>query len=106
MSIEQFDLILCDLYRVDTWMPPLFGKWMDEYKETSYSLWAIDELRDFIADRLFPLTEGSIEEFSNLTYEFMMKMSLYSKVNPRTNFIFQTAKQKASDVLELLQAME
>lgn len=106
MSIEQFDLILCDLYRVDKWLPPLFGKWIDEYKETSYSLWAIDELRDFIVKRLFPRTEGSIEEFSNLTYEFMTKMSKYSKVNPKTNLMFQTAKQMASNVLELLQAME
>ena len=106
MSIEQFDLILCDLYRLDTWMPPLFGKWMENYKEISYSLWAVDELRDFITDRLFPRTEGPVEEFYKLTYEFMMKMSRYSKVNPKTHLIFQTAKQKASDVLELLQAME
>lgn len=106
MSIEQFDLILCDLYQIDIWMPPLFGKWMEDYKEASYSLWAVDELRDFIAARLFPRTEGTVEEFSKLTYEFMMKMSRYSKISPKTHLIFQTAKQKASDVLELLQAME
>ena len=106
MSIDQLDLILDDMYRMDLWLPPLYGKWIKDYEKTSYSQWAVDELRDFIAEQIYPRTEGSIKEFYNLTYEFMMKMSQYSKVSPKTHLIFQTAKQKASDVLDLLQAMK
>lgn len=27
MSIDQLELILYDMYHMDAWMPPLFGKW-------------------------------------------------------------------------------
>ena len=46
--IDQLDLILYDMYRMDAWLPPLFGKWAEDYKKASYSQWAVDELRDFI----------------------------------------------------------
>ncbi len=47
MSIDQLDLILYDMYHMDAWLPPLFGKWTEDYKKASYSQWAVDELRDF-----------------------------------------------------------
>lgn len=105
MSIDQLDLILYDTYRMDAWMPPLFGKWTDEFKKASYSQWAIDELREFIAESIYPCTSGSIEEFIKLTHEFMMKMSRYSRVNPKTSQIFQSAFAMAADILDLLHAM-
>lgn len=73
MSIDQLDLILYDMYRMDAWLPPLFGKWTEDYKKASYSQWAVDELRDFIAEQIYPRREGSIDEFCKLTHEFMMK---------------------------------
>ncbi len=106
MSIDQLDLILYDMYRMDAWMPPLFGKWTDEFKKASYSQWAVDELRDFIAESIYPRTSGSIDEFCKLTLEFMTKMSRYSKVNPKTHQIFQSASNMAADILDLLHAME
>lgn len=39
MSIDQLDLILYDMYRMDAWLPPLFGKWTEDYKKQSYSQW-------------------------------------------------------------------
>ena len=27
MNIEQFELILCDMYTMDAWSPPLLWKW-------------------------------------------------------------------------------
>ncbi len=51
MSIDQLELILYDMYHMDAWMPPLFGKWTEEFKKSSYSQWAVDELRDFIAEK-------------------------------------------------------
>ena len=37
MSIDQLELILYDMYHMDAWMPPLFGKWTEEFKKSSYS---------------------------------------------------------------------
>ncbi len=105
MSIDQLDLILYDMYRMDAWIPQLYGKWTDEFKKASYSQWAVDELREFIAESIYPRTSGSIEEFIKLTHEFMMKMSRYSRVNPKTSQIFQSASAMAADILDLLHAM-
>ena len=87
MSIDQLDLILYDMYRMDAWLPPLFGKWAEDYKKASYSQWAVDELRDFIAEQIYPRREGSIDEFCKLTHEFMMKTAKYARVNPNTSLI-------------------
>ena len=35
MNIEQFELILCDMYTMDAWSPPLLWKWKKEFKEAS-----------------------------------------------------------------------
>ena len=106
MSIDQLELILYDMYHMDAWMPPLFGKWTEEFKKSSYSQWAVDELKDFIAERIYPRTSGSIDEFCQLAHEFMMKMSRYSRVNPRTSQIFQSASAMTADILDLLRAMK
>ena len=44
MNIEQFELILCDMYTMDAWSPPLLWKWKKEFKEASTKQWAIREL--------------------------------------------------------------
>ena len=77
MSIDQLELILYDMYHMDAWMPPLFGKWTEEFKKSSYSQWAVDELKDFIAERIYP----------------------------RTSQIFKSAGNMAVDILDLLRAM-
>lgn len=106
MSIEQLRLILCDMYQMDLWYPPLFGKWSDEFKRVSYSQWAVDELLDYIAERFHPRTYGSVSEFCDLTREFVMKTAQYSRVNPNTQQMFQTASHMAADILDLLHAMQ
>ena len=106
MSIDQLDLILDDMYRMDVWLPPLYGKWVKDYEKTSYSQWAVDELRDFIAEQIYPRTEGSIEEFCKLTRKFMVKTINYAKINPDTSLIFQSASETAANILDLLKAME
>ena len=106
MSIYQLELILYDMYQMDAWMPPLFGKWTDEFKKASYSQWAVDELKDFIAEQIYPRTSGSIDEFCKLTHQFMMKTARYSRVNPQTRQIFQSASEMAANILDLLRAMK
>ena len=99
-------IILYDMYRMDAWLPPLFGKWTEDYKKASYSQWAVDELRDFIAEQIYPRREGSIEEFCKLTHEFMMKTAKYAMVNPNTSLMFRSASEMAANILDLLRAME
>lgn len=106
MSIDQLELILYDMYQMDAWMPPLSKKWTDEFKKASYSQWAVDELKEFIAEQIYPRTSGSIDEFCKLTDEFMTKMDRYSRVNPQTYQIFQSASEMAADILDLLCAMK
>lgn len=106
MSIDQLELILYDMYQMDAWMPPLFGKWTDEFKKASYSQWAVDELKEFIAEQIYPRTSGSIDEFCKLTYKFMKKTARYSRVNPQTHQMSQSANEMAADILDLLRAMK
>lgn len=106
MSIEQLKLILCDMYQMDLWYPPLFGKWSDEFKKASYSQWAVDELVDYIAEHIYPRTYGSINEFCRLTRWFMAETAEYARINPNTHLMFQTASNMAADILDLLNAMK
>lgn len=106
MSVYQFKLMLYDTFRLDAWVPPLFGKWREEFKKVSYSQWAIDELIEYCEEALSPKETGSVDDFYNLTYIFMKKMSEYSKVNPRTSSIFKAAKEMCVDILDFLKAMK
>ena len=106
MSIDQLDLILYDMSHMDVCMPPLFGDWRDYFKKASYSQWAIKELRVFIAKRLYPHTNGTINEFIKLTKEFMMRLDRYSKINTETELIFNSARDAIDNVLDLLTALK
>ena len=69
MSIEQLDLLLCDTYQMDAWFP--FGwKWNKELEKSSYSVWAIDELKRYIVGRLYPKKSGSVEDFITFVGDF------------------------------------
>lgn len=103
MSLDQFEMILYDMYQADIWLPPYQGKWRKEFKKTSYSSWAINELQVYITNKIKPRTEVSIDELIDLTYSFSERMYRFSKVNPNTKFIFQTAIQMIDNVLDLLQ---
>lgn len=116
MSIEELRLILFDMYVMDALTPPLIWKQhLDiaertvDFKQASYSKWAIDEVQEYIAKGLYPCEYGPIEKFSKLTYEFMMKMSDYahdSDDNDDMRLIFQTASSVAADILDMLNAMQ
>ena len=109
MNIEQFELILCDMYTMDAWSPPLIWKWKKEFKEASTKQWAIRELENYIRKRLHDRSDGSVDEFIRFTNEFAMKMARYSNhsgENQEMHEIFQTASSVAADILDLLNAMK
>lgn len=80
MNIEQFELILCDMYTMDAWSPPLLWKWKKEFKEASTKQWAIRELENYIRKRLHHRSDGSVDEFIRFTNEFAMKMARYHQL--------------------------
>lgn len=104
MSIEQLGLMLCDMYVLDVHMPPSFFK--TEFQKASYSMWAVDELKGFIASGLYPRKYGTIDEIINLTCEFIGKMNRYIKINPNNALMFSIARDIATDVQEILRAMK
>ena len=106
MSIEEFERLLYDMYQMDVCMPPLFGIWKDEFENISYSVWAVNEVEKYIVERIHPSTYGSVDEFCELTREFIAKTTQYSKMNLENQQIFQAARNMAINILDLLEAME
>lgn len=106
MSIEELERLLYDMYQMDAYMPPLFERWREEFENISYSLWAVDELKDYIAKKIYPHTYGSVDELYDIADEFRIKMAHYSKINPNTYHIFHCAASMAAAVIELLCAMK
>lgn len=105
MSIEQLELILSDTYQMDAWFP--FGwKWKKELEKSSYSVWAIDELKRYIVGRLYPKKFGSVEDLIIFVGDFRRMMNQFSKINPDNNFMFSVAVDISTDVLDLLHAMK
>lgn len=105
MSIEQLDLMLCDSYKMDAWFPCHWTR-RKEFEKTSYSIWAIEELKRYIAGRLFPRKSGSVRAFIIFTNDFREKMRSLSKIRPDNNAMFLVAMDVSTDVLDILHAMQ
>lgn len=105
MSIDQLDLMLCDIYEVDAWFPSYWTR-RKGFEKTSYSIWAIKELKRYIAGRLFPRKSGSVRAFVIFTNDFREKMKRLSKIRPDDNIMFLVAMDVSTDVLDILHAMQ
>lgn len=105
MNIEQFELIICDMYQMDVWMPnPVFDK--QEFINTSYSQWAICEFRNYLVQRLYPQSEGTIDEFVEMAEEFINKMNYFSELNSANKKLFSIAQDTITDIQDMLRAMQ
>ena len=105
MSIDQLNRILYDMYQMDVQPPPIIGTRDQAFRKASYTWWAVDEFRNYIQESLAPRTSASIDEMARLALGFMMKMSRFSKKNPKAAPVFQTAYDVSLDILDLLRAM-
>lgn len=105
MSIEQLDLLLSDTYQMDAWFPAHL-KLRKEFEKSSYSVWAIDELKRYIVDRLYPQQSGSVDDFIIFVSGFRQMMNHFSKIRPENNFMFSVAVDVSTDVLDILHAMK
>lgn len=105
MSIEELSLMLYDTFQMDVWFPS-WSIQNREFERASYSSWAMEELKSYISEKLYPRKTGSIKEFIRITAEFQRKMAEYSQINPNNNLMFVVADHVLSNVLEVLRAME
>lgn len=105
MSIEQVELIMCDMYQMDVWMPnPIFEK--HKFAQSSYSQWAIDEFRNYLIRSLYPRMEGTLDEFISMAEEFIRKMDYFSTINSANSRMFSIARDTVADIQDMLRAMK
>lgn len=105
LSLDELDLILCDMYEMDEWLPnPVFDK--KEFTRVSNTLWAIGEFRNYVADHIFPQTQTSIKNLEEMARSFTEKMEEFASMNRQNSSIFTAAKIVGENIQDLLYAME
>lgn len=105
LSLDELDLILCDMYEMDEWLPnPVFDK--KEFTRVSNTLWAIVEFRNYVADHIFPQTQTSIKNLEAMAHSFTEKMKDFASMNQKNSSIFIAAKIVGENIQDLLYAME
>lgn len=105
MSLDELELILCDMYEMDEWLPnPVFDK--DGFTKTSNTLWAIGEFRNYVANHIYPQTKMSIKNLEAMARLFTEKMEDYASMNQQNSSIFIAAKMVGENIQDLLYAME
>lgn len=105
LSLDELELILCDMYEMDEWLPnPVFEK--KEFARVSNRLWAIGEFRNYVANQIYPSTSTSIKNMASLAHTFTEKMEEYMSLNRKNSSIFFAAKIVGENIQELLYAME
>ena len=101
MSIEQLELILSDTYQMDVSFPMIFGH-RKEFMQSSYSIWSVNELLEYVSSELYP----SIAEIEEIVRCFKSMMSKYYHMRQDTQLMFSIAINLADNVLDILRAME
>lgn len=73
MSIEQLELILSDTYQMDISFPAIFGH-RKEFMRSSYSIWSVNELLEYVSSELYPKNNASIAEIEEIVRCFKSMM--------------------------------
>lgn len=104
MSIEQLKMIMCDVFSIDIYMPDTFSK--NNFKKASYSLWAENEIIEYIEKRLYPQTKSSIEDIIDILREFISISHDFSLLNEFGGQMFSVACNVGIELEEILRAMK
>lgn len=103
MSIEELKLMLSDVFELDMWFPD-YSIRNQEFEKASYSVWALQELTEYVTQKIYPRKEAAVAEIIVLTNECRNKMRRYAQIRPDNNLMFTVARDILSDVLEVLRA--
>lgn len=98
MPVSDLCLMFAD-YAMDIQLPKDIPKYRENFKNTSYSKWAVNELQMYIIRKKYqsPITS---------TKEFIKLMDNFSKRSKKDKLIFSISKAIAVDVLDILNAMK
>ena len=103
MSIEELKLMLSDVFELDMWFPD-YSIRNREFEKSSYSVWTLQELTEYVSQKICPRKEAAVDEIIVLTNEFRNKMRQYAQIGSDNNFMFVVAQDILSDVLDVLRA--
>ena len=103
MSIEELKLMLSDAFELDMWFPD-YSIRNREFEKSSYSVWALQELTEYVSQKICPRKEAAVDEIIVFTNEFRNKMRRYAQIRQDNNFMFVVAQDILSDVLDVLRA--
>ena len=105
LSLDELELILCDMYEMDEWLPnPVFDK--NGFAKTSNTLWTIGEFRNYVANHIYPRTKTSIKNLEAMARSLQRKWkTLLLWINRTVLYLF-AAKMVGENIQDLLYAME
>lgn len=106
MDLDQFDMLLYDMYQMDAGYPPNLWRYRENFEKESYSQWALEELKDYIKRAVYPQNYVSIDELIEFSEQFIRKMLIYSLKNKKQYELFSISKRMAENVRDLLLAMK
>ena len=99
MSIEQLELILSDAYQMDVSFPAIFGH-RKEFMQSSYSIWSVNELLEYVSSELYPKNNASIAEIEEIVRCFKSMMSKYYHMRQDTQLMFSIDFNHRKTVLD------
>lgn len=106
MDMEQFSLLLCDVYQMDYTVCPYDLRWRVEFEKTSLQQWAIDEIRRYVAGWLRPRTEGKVQDYRKyipLASDWYWLATSYSPLSGNDYYAAMFGFDKLQEVLKGLQ---
>lgn len=99
MSISDLRLLFAD-YTMDMQLPKDIPKYRENFKNASYSKWAVNELQTYIIRKQYQSPIASTKEFIKLMDGFAKK----SRKDDQP--IFFIAKAVATEILDIFNAMQ
>lgn len=98
MSISDLRLLFAD-YAMDMQLPKDIPKYRENFKNASYSKWAVNELQMYIIRKQYQSPIASTKEFIKMMDNFAQKGRKENQP------IFFIAKAVATDILDIFNAM-
>lgn len=99
MPAPDFHLMLSD-YVMDMQLPKDIPKYREDFKNASYSKWAVNELQMYIIRKQDRSPIASTKEFIRMIDDFAKRSNKNDKP------IFSIAKSVATDILDIFNAMQ
>ena len=98
MSEERLKLIFAD-YEMDFIHPRNLCKSRAEFEKMCYSIWAVNELLNYM------IANKTLDPIVSIR-QFAAKVKGYASMNPNSRKMFTVAKEVTEDILDMFLAMQ